>query len=1386
MQKISEFIVKKRIIILVTMLLLTVLCGLLIPKVTINTDMTKYLPDDSSMKIGMDLMEQEFPDSEESYTIRVMFKGLPENKKLDIKKTIEEIQNVDSVTYEADDSDYNKDDYTLYTISTKYDYSSSEEAAIESSLFDRFADYDITVRNDDTSSPDIPPLVIILAFAIMLVILFIACDSFFEPLLYLITIGIAIVMNLGTNIILGEISDITSGISAILQLVLSMDYSIILMNRYRQELKKTNDKECAMTRALTAAVGSITGSSITTIVGLIVLVFMSFKIGADLGIVLAKGVALSMICVFTVLSALIVMTHKLIMKTTKKKKEHSGKRKDPMAALGSFSYRFRKVIAGFFVLLFIGTYFLQTATQTAYTLTDEDPIADVFAPNNPIVMLYETKDDQQATALAETLENNSYVKSATSYATTLGKPYTAVELVDVISDMGSDMDITAETLNIIYYDYYKQGKTESITVSEFIHFIAEDVVSNKTFSNYLDKQITENIDAMLKFADSTVLTKSMTADEIAAYFEMEPGDVKQLLLYYYSQNGGVDSGHMTIPAFADFIINEVATDDTYSSMFDADTLSQMDMLKKFTDAEKMTTPCGYQEIASILGMDQETAKLLFVYYYAMSDSYDPGEMTVSDFVAFLKNDVASNAAFASYFDEATLTQMGQISTFTDSATIQKQMTSTELAAVLGMDDSMVNQLFSMYFGAADAKTKAISLCDFMDFLVGDVLNDPNYAAYFDDTTKSNLTNMQQLVSIAASGRKLTAGELSACLGMEEAMVAQLFAVYSGSGTPVTSLTLTDFTAFMVNTILPDEAYAAYFSEETKSGLISMHQIVTTAVSGQTFSATQMAGVLGVDESMTLQLYTMYFGKHTSGKTMSLLEFVDYILSEVVSNEAYAAYFNEGTIAQLQMMQYLMQSTVNGTEYTYQGMGTLFGMDSEMTKMLYTYRQAQSNVGSWMLSAQTVVNFIANNSAAFGDMLGNNGAGELNMLKNLINGSVAGTPYTATKLASVVGMDASQIEQLYLLYISKHGDTSGWKLSVQQFVDFINSDVLTNKDFANQFSESDALDLQTAKTVIDAVVSENVYTSAEIANMFGGLAEDMNSDTIELMYLYYASTNNSEPTWTLSINQMFDYLWNDMLNDPRFTSVLDAELRADIADTKEELDKGIAQLRGKNYSLLVLSTTLPGESEETTEFFKELTAKCDAELDGEYYLIGNSAMVYEMENTFDQELLLITLLTAISIFVVVAFTFKSFIIPLILVLIVQSGVFITVSVIGLQGLSIYYLALLIVECILMGATIDYGILFTSYYREMRDTMDIKNALIAAYKGSIHTILTSGSIMVLVTALVGRFFGNPTIEQIVSTVSIGCLSAIILILFILPGILALFDKWVIGRKNNKKDA
>lgn len=893
MKRLASFIVNKRIIILSAMLILTAVCAFLMPKVSVNSDMTKYLPDDSSMKQGISLMEKEFPTEEENYTVRVMFKRLDIEKKVELKDALAAIENVDSVTYDMDSSDYNSGEYTLYILNTKYGYDTEEEAAIEKRVTEKFSGYEVTVENDDTSAPDIPLSVYLAAFGIILVVLLVSCGSYFEPVLFLITIGIAVVLNLGTNFFLGEISDVSFGIAAVLQLALSMDYSIILMNRYRQELKKTDDRKEAMANALRAAFGSITGSAVTTIVGLLVLVFMSFKIGADIGIVLAKGVAFSMLCVFTVLPALILLSHKLIEKTEKKERAKKAHKKGLSAVLGGFSYRFRRVIAILFVVLFIATGYLQFGTKTVYTLSEKDTIADVFPKDNTIVLLYANADESKIADIVAALEKED-VKNIVSYPTTIGKQCTVKEMSDMLSKMGESLQIDEKLLNIVYYHYRTNGKTDSMTLSDFIGFLSDKVAVDPMFSGYIDEAAAE----------------------------------------------------------------------------------QLAVLKPLTEISTQTAP----------------------------------------------------------------------------------MPPAALAQTLGMDAEQVTQLFMLRYGTEYTPDKTMSLYEFVSFLTDNVLPKPEYAVMFDEEAKATL---------------------------------------------------------------------------------------------------------------------------------------------------------------------------------YQ-----------------------------------------------------------------------------------------------------------------------------------------------TKAIADAVVSGKEFTVKEMAEFVGKISDKFNRSTVELLYLYSASLKQENDRSTMSPETLVKHI-EKLASEPLFSTLLTNEQKAGIAKARKQLDDGVQQLKGEEHSRLTVTTKLPVESEKTSSFVKGLTELCNEKLSGEYHLIGNSIMVDEMESGFGREQLFITLLTAVSIFIVVALTFRSLAIPAILVLIVQCGVFITVSVLGTIGGSMYYLALLIVECILMGATIDYGILFTSYYREVRTTLPVKEAIVAAYKGSIHTILTSGTIMVLITAVIGPLFGNPTIEQIVRTLSVGCASAMFLILFVLPGILALCDR-VIVRK------
>ena len=174
------------------------------------------------------------------------------------------------------------------------------------------------------------------------------------------------------------------------------------------------------------------------------------------------------------------------------------------------------------------------------------------------------------------------------------------------------------------------------------------------------------------------------------------------------------------------------------------------------------------------------------------------------------------------------------------------------------------------------------------------------------------------------------------------------------------------------------------------------------------------------------------------------------------------------------------------------------------------------------------------------------------------------------------------------------------------------------------------------------------------------------------------------------------------------------------------------------------------------------------------------MVHEMAGSFTREFFIVSLITAAAIFLVVLLTFRSAVIPLILVLLVQCGVYITITAMGWQGYDVFYLALLVVQGILMGATIDYAIVFSGYYRELRAEYGRLDALKGAYARSIHTIMTSGMILFVVTGVLGRFCKTPSIAQVCTTIALGTASTVLLILFVLPGLLTAFDKLIVRKE------
>ncbi|MDR0445620.1 MAG: MMPL family transporter [Oscillospiraceae bacterium] len=501
MRFLSKFIVEKSKIILSVFILLALVSLFLMTRVKVNADSTKYLPTDSGVRIGMDITEREFPPAS---AVNLMFGGLADEDKSRIASELRDFEHVTLVEYEPDSESHNKDSYTMYTANVDLRGGTPESIAVVSAIEERYAEYDLTASGSAAGNTaiDIVAKITGTAVVILLIILLIVCDSWITPLVLLAPIAVAVLLNMGTNIFLGEVSDITNQIAAILQLCLSMDYSIILLDRYRQEKTalraagsadpadtgEKNLRRDAMKTALRGAFAAITGSSVTTIAGMLALVFMSFTIGRDMGIVLAKGVLLSLVCIFTVLPALILIFDALIEKTAKKALHIK------TGGLASVSYRLRYAAPVVFVILLVVSFFLKGSVGITYTLSDYDKIGEVFALKNQIVVLYENRDEEALVPLADKWAENTFVDSANSYASTLGLALTATEAAEA---SGLDPLMVTQLYTLYSLSHSEASGEDGIKIPlfDFMRYLIDEVATNEAYKTFITDEISENLTA---------------------------------------------------------------------------------------------------------------------------------------------------------------------------------------------------------------------------------------------------------------------------------------------------------------------------------------------------------------------------------------------------------------------------------------------------------------------------------------------------------------------------------------------------------------------------------------------------------------------------------------------------------------------------------------------------------------------------------------------------------------------------------------------------------------------------------------------------------------------------------------------------------------------------
>lgn len=336
MNKLSHLIVKLRYVILIAAIALLVPSAIGYFNTRVNYDILTYLPKDIETMKGQDILLDQFGTG--SFVLYVA-EGMEEKDVANLKSKIENVDHVADVIWYDSVMDLSVPMEMLPT--EVYDAFNSDDATMMFVVFDEGTSSDGTmqaiedirkisdkqcfmsgmsaiVTDTKNMAEKETPIYVGIAVLLAVIVLSLTMDSYLIPLFFLLSIGMSIVYNMGTNVFKGEISFITQSLSAVLQLGVTLDYSIFLWHSYQEELERNDDKKDAMANAISATFTSVLGSSITTVAGFIALMFMSFTLGLDLGIVMAKGVIFGVIGCVTILPSMILVFDNLIEKTKHK------------------------------------------------------------------------------------------------------------------------------------------------------------------------------------------------------------------------------------------------------------------------------------------------------------------------------------------------------------------------------------------------------------------------------------------------------------------------------------------------------------------------------------------------------------------------------------------------------------------------------------------------------------------------------------------------------------------------------------------------------------------------------------------------------------------------------------------------------------------------------------------------------------------------------------------------------------------------------------------------------------------------------------------------------------------------------------------------------------
>ncbi|MBR6239039.1 MAG: MMPL family transporter [Lachnospiraceae bacterium] len=435
MRSLSKGIVKMRFVILIAALILLIPSAIGYFNTRVNYDILSYLPKDIETMKGQDILAEDFGTGAFSMCV---VDGMELKDVAKLKEKIEAVDNVKEVIWydsfmdlsipvdilpdELKDAFINGDATMMVVL---FDTTMSSDETMEAITQIRkvtqrqafISGMSAVVTDTRDLSDSETPIYVAIAVALSALVLAITMDSFLVPVFFLLSIGMAVIYNLGSNIFLGQISYITKALAAVLQLGVTMDYSIFLWHSYKEQQQFTSDKKEAMAGAIESTITSVIGSSVTTIAGFIALCFMSFTLGLDMGIVMAKGVVFGVICCVTVLPSMILIFDKAIEKTS-----HKPLLPD-LGVISDWVIKHYVIFAILFVIIWIPAIFGYRNTQVYYNLDSTLPedldsivankkLEETFKMNATHVLLADSSlDDKSMRDMLDEIKDTEGIKS---------------------------------------------------------------------------------------------------------------------------------------------------------------------------------------------------------------------------------------------------------------------------------------------------------------------------------------------------------------------------------------------------------------------------------------------------------------------------------------------------------------------------------------------------------------------------------------------------------------------------------------------------------------------------------------------------------------------------------------------------------------------------------------------------------------------------------------------------------------------------------------------------------------------------------------------------------------------------------------------------------------